>query len=265
MQTLAIDLKRSLTSWGFIVGIIGMALVAFFGAFEQILPILQGNMQQVMSGFSIQILLSSLSSDVVLMTMPILCAMPYTAAFLDEYKCGYLKEYLPRTTKKAYVQSKVLATAISGGLVLFVGIIITYVVFALIFTPIEVVPQIPKEMVNMPQTLDVSSQITFTTFISKAFVFFLCGMLWSLVGAFFASFTLNKYMAYASPFIIYYVLIILCERYFTEIYMLNPKEWIVQANFWAGGVFGVMLFLAELIIIVGIGYSLSMKGRIKYV
>ncbi|MEG2957876.1 MAG: hypothetical protein RR826_06385, partial [Christensenellaceae bacterium] len=139
MQTLAIDLKRSLTSWGFIVGIIGMALVAFFGAFEQILPILQGNMQQVMSGFSIQILLSSLSSDVVLMTMPILCAMPYTAAFLDEYKCGYLKEYLPRTTKKAYVQSKVLATAISGGLVLFVGIIITYVVFALIFTPIEVV------------------------------------------------------------------------------------------------------------------------------
>ncbi len=267
MQTLKTDLKRAITSWGFIVGIIGMALMSFFGAFEQILPILQGDIKTVMEGFSIQTLLTSLSSDAVLMATPILCAMPYTSAFLDEYKSGYLKEYLPRTTKKAYVSSKVIATALSGGLVLFVGVLITYGVFALLFTPLEVVPEIPEEMkaIMEQQGLDVSSQLTFTTFISKAFIFFLCGTLWALVGAFFASFTLNKYMAYASPFIVYYVLIILCERYFTDIYMLNPKEWILQANFWAGGVFGVMLFVFEIIVIVALGFGASMRGRIRYV
>ena len=267
MNSFKADLKRALLSWGFIVAVVGMAVSAFFGVFDQLLPIFQGQMTAagLPAGYSVQLSIASLQSDVVLLVMPILAALPFTTAFVDDYKSKYLREYLPRTGKKEYVISRVSVTALSGGLTLFLGVILICLIFTLILTPIEIVPQAMMDNTAMSEvnTIDVTAQLTFVDLMGRAFLLFLSGLLWSLVGALFATLTMSKYMAYASPFIFYFVLIILSQRYFTNIYVLNPQEWMNPSELWNAGIWGAALLLIELIVLLSVCYGFLIQRRMR--
>lgn len=120
----------------------GMAVPAFLGVLDQIIPIFQGEMsEKLQAGYSIQLLISSLQTDVILLVLPILAALPFTTAFVDDYRSKYLREYLPRAGKRQYIISKISATAIAGGLTLFVGILLVCFVFTLLLSPMEIAPQ----------------------------------------------------------------------------------------------------------------------------
>lgn len=267
MDTFKTDLKRSLTSWGFIVGIIGIAVAAFLGVFDQILPIFQGQMVDGLAdGYSIQLSISSLQTDMMLLVLPILAALPFTTAFVDDQKSRYLREYLPRAGKRLYLVSRVVTTLLSGGLVLFLGVLVVCFVFALLFTPLELIPQGIENVVatdTAGELIDVVAQLTFTDLMGRAFLFFLSGAFWSLVGGLFATLTMSKYMAYASPFIFYYVLVILSQRYFTDAYVLNPQEWLNPSELWNAGIWGAALLVGELVILVGLCYGFLMQRRIQ--
>ncbi len=244
-----------------------MIAAIFFGAFERILPILQGQTQGgLMPGFVEETVLFGLSSDVMLLILPVLCTLPFTISFVEDCKSRFLRQSLPRSGRRSYLTSKILVTGISGGLVLFVGIWVVYAVYALVFKPMELSPDEVQKlygdmMAAQPEGIDVTGQLVFAQYIGKAFVFFLCGFFWALVGSLFAALTMSKYMAYAAPFVLYFVLVILCERYFQDLYVLNPKEWILQAHTWVGGSGGVILFLGELIVVAALGLGVLMKKR----
>lgn len=275
MNALKTDVKRALTSWGFIVGIIGMAVAAFFGAFEQMVPVFQGKMAEgLQQGFTIQLVFTALSSDIVLMVLPILCALPFTTAFVDDFKSKYIREYLPRCGKQDYVRGKVFATTLSGGLTLFLGILLVLVVFAILFLPMEAPPEVPElseyeqQMARMmgdtaQQADTLAAQMNFAQLMQNAFVFFLCGCLWSLVGALMATLTMSRYMAYAAPFIFYYVLVILTQRYLKDFYVLDPQEWLRPANTWVGGTWGIALFVGEIMVIVAFIFAWMMRRRLN--
>ena len=72
-------------------------------------------------------------------------------------------------------------------------------------------------------------------------------------------------MAYASPFVLYYVLIILYERYFDTLYVLYPKEWTNPSAFWMWGNAGVVLLLLELSIISGLLFFHAAKRRLEQI
>lgn len=92
MQIITTDLKRALPSWGFIISFSGMTLVALLGVFDQIIPMLQGQYRNtgLPVDFTAQLILSALSSDTIKIVLPILCAIPFTSNFLDEYKSRYV-------------------------------------------------------------------------------------------------------------------------------------------------------------------------------
>lgn len=69
-------------------------------------------------------------------------------------------------------------------------------------------------------------------------------------------------MAYAAPFILYYVLIILCQRYFTWLYVLDPREWICAEKPWVGGLWGTLALLLELTGLCGAWFALTAKRRL---
>ena len=80
-------------SWGFIVGMTVLTAVAFFGVFDQMLPVFQGQMpDELPAGYSIQLAISFLQTDVVFLVLPILSALPFTAAFVGDCKSRYLQE-----------------------------------------------------------------------------------------------------------------------------------------------------------------------------
>ena len=143
---------------------------------------------------------------------------------------------------------------LSGGLVLFIGILISYSLSTLIFTPMELA--LAEGEIAQPYFADMLT-IAATLFFSGAF--------WSLVGFTFAALTMSKYMAYASPFIIYYVLIILNERYFKDLYVFYPKEWLFPSDVWVMGGFGVIALLCVLCAILCLAFAHIAERRIANV
>ncbi|NMA95678.1 MAG: hypothetical protein GX974_06520 [Clostridiales bacterium] len=74
---------------------------------------------------------------------------------------------------------------------------------------------------------------------------------------------MSKYTAYISPFVIYYVFVMLSERYFKDIYIMNPKEWIVPENYWPGKHWGIMLFILILTFIIMILNDVVIERRVN--
>lgn len=251
-------MKRALASWGFWAGVAGMVIAVVIGAFDGFLGI--GKPGVIMPvGYHETALLASLASDTVLLVVPILCALPFTASFVEDCTSGFLKFSLQRAGKGSYLAARAFSTALSGGLALFTGIVAAYVLFLLVFTPAE---SLPVQVAGAALVLPPPS--IFADVLARAILFLLCGAFWSGMGQLFASVTMSRYVAYASPFILYYVLVILSERYMKDIYVLNPKVWLNPAEVWPGGGWSAVLFLAELTAAVGLLFALSAERRLKY-
>lgn len=244
------SIKQALFSRSFLIGVIGIAVAIGVGSIQTITEALrtEGLLEY---NFHSTLILSALSSNALTLVLPIAASLPYTASFIEDMKSGFLKEYLPRTTLKKYISGKIAAAALSGGLVLFVGLIAAYALSALAFAPMEGMPG--EEMAEEPYLAQ---------FISQAFLVFFSGALWSMIGLALSSATGSKYMAFASPFILYYVLIILKERYFHSLYVLYPKEWINPSGYWPLGWLGVILLLLELTGLAAVCFALVAKRRI---
>lgn len=185
MNTFEMDLKRALLSKGFVIGLIIEILILD------------------KSGFA---------TDVYLLFMPVVVAFPYATAWLNDYNSGYIKLYLYRTGAGAYIFGKFVVSAISGGIMLVLSIII--------------VGWINKEV-----------QVTTLATV------FASGCLWAAVATTMSAVTGSRYVAYGGGFVIYYMLVIIYERYFTSLYCLSPDEWICPAHTWVFGEYGVLLLL----------------------
>lgn len=84
------------------------------------------------------------------------------------------------------------------------------------------------------------------------------GVLYALTGGLAGAITANRYMAYAAPFIFYYVVSTLTEAYLKNYWMFNPKEWMRSQQ--AGGL-EMMIILVVLIIVTGTGYYFAIERR----
>lgn len=248
------DRRRALTSRGFAASAAGLAAAGFFGVFEQMLPVFMGEYAGtgLERGFTMQLLLTAFSSDLVMLALPVLCSLPFAAAFLEDYKSRFLRQYLPRAGKRDYINARTAVTALAGGLSLLAGMAVTAGLFFLLFLPQETVAA-------------ESGMLSFyaAACLGKGILFFLSGCFWSLVGGILAAVTMNRYMAYASPFIFYYMLVILSERYFRNIYVLNPKEWINPGDDWLGGFWGAAVLTAELTCAAAFCYQIVMERRLR--
>lgn len=219
MRQILGEIKRAVFGRQFLIAYLGMVLCLFIGAFSEGLDVFKTKPVMVTYGFHREILLRSLRSDIILLAVPILAAIPYTTAFTDDVRSGYLKPYLTRTTVSRYIRGKSIAAAFSGGFALALGILTALFISFLVFSPFEVYPEyaVPSRIPDL---------------ILFIFLFFLSGALWATVGLLASSLTQNVYLAYAAPFIFYYVLIILQERYFRSAFMLNPKNYLTMQGEW---------------------------------
>lgn len=247
------DLKRALGAKGFLFGAAAMVLMIAVASLSSIVPIFL-NTKALANGFHAKLILSALTSDDVTLVIPILCTLPFAAVFVEDIKSGFVKQYLPRSGVGAYLRGKLIASSVSGGLVLVAGMFIAYGISWLVLAPMEKAP-LPKE-VTEPFLAEI---------LTKALTVFLSGTFWSLTGFTLASLTMSRYMAYAAPFVIYYVLIILHERYFEDFYILYPKEWLTMSQVWILQNLGVWLVLILLSAVMCMLFIFTAKRRLENV
>ena len=244
------DIKRAVFGRSFLIAFLGMILCLMIGAFSDALSVFRMEEVRVMYGYHRELLLKTLSSDIILFAVPILAAIPYTTAFTDDVKSGYLKPYLTRTSVSRYILGKGIGSAVSGGLALIFGIVTALGIFFLVFSPFEVYGEYAVKSL-LPDI------------VLRLFLFFFAGALWASVGLLASSLTQNVYLAYAAPFIFYYVLIILQERYFRTTFMLNPKNYLTMQGAWPLEGKSAALTLLMLVLILQLVFYMTAKTELR--
>ena len=152
-------------------------------------------------------------SDLFRMSLPIAAAFPYAAAWLVEYESGFLKASLPRCGITPYIFGKFFACGICGGLPGTFGCLVY---------------KIARE-----EAEEISLMLIFVS-----------GMMWAVFSATLAAWSKSRYIAYGGAFVIYYLLIILYERYFGALYCLYPCEWVYPKHTWIFGDWGIVIMLS---------------------
>ena len=170
-------------------------------------------------------------SELFQISVPVLAAFPYSTAWLNEYQSGFIKEYLPRCGINSYIWGKFLACGISGGALL------TGICF-------------------------ICSWVERWETTGNYLLIFLSGMFWAVVSATLAAAANSRYVAYGGAFVLFYVLVILVERYFKGLYCLYPVEWYLAKHVWVLGDTGIVIMLTGLIVIIGIIYYTLLKKKI---
>ena len=129
-----------------------------------------------------------------------------------------------------------------------IGILLAWGASALLFLPMEKVAEASSE----------ASAILLKTCV----LLFLNGGLWAVVGMTMSTIMESKYIAYASPFIVYYLLVILYERYFPNAWLLYPKNWI-DPEIWPYEAGSAAEFLLELTLLCGLVFYIRGKRRLE--
>ena len=251
VRTVASNLRQAVGSWGFLLSLAGAALIPLLSSVQGILAGFR-SAELLSPGFHSDLIMGALSSEAMALALPILAALPYTASFIDDVKSGFIKEYLPRTTVPRYIAGKAVGCAVSGGLALALGILAAYGFAALMFLPMEAYPKAGETVPNY-----------FGNLMETALMFFASGAFWSLTGMTFAALTDSKYMAYASPFVLFYLLIILYERYFDKLFVLYPREWLSPSPRWVFGKIGVAVLLIEFSLLMALAFAYAAKRRLE--
>ncbi len=93
---------------------------------------------------------------------------------------------------------------------------------------------------------------------------FLSSAVWAAVAAVLAALSNSKYLAYGGSFVIYYFLIIICERYWPGLYCLYPYEWLSPQHTWVWGNKGVMVLLSGVILVLGLWHYSVLQRRVEH-
>lgn len=225
-------MKQSVFSIAFFASAAGCVIVLIFASVDAITEALRTK-ELLEAGWHNAQLLNAVKSDAFMLTVPILAAIPYATAFVDDLKSGYIRLYLHRTTFGRYLICKIAVCTITGGLAIIIGYFAVYAIFTGAFMPAEA----PGGGGGIFDVLKCALNV------------FLTGCLWSCVGMLLSAVTENRYIAYVSPFIVCYLLIILHERYARDFYALYPVEWLAPVKSWPFGGFSILLLVVELIAI----------------
>ena len=238
-KVLRSNMAQACKSPSFLLAVAGTMLVLGIGVFTDLIKAFRSE-ELLECGFHRTLVEHAIQSDPFLFALSLVCVLPYTTAYLDDRKSGFIKAYLPRTGRKNYLAGKMTACMVSGGLAPVLGILLDLFVAALVFSPME----LAKE----PVPFDTQTQAWMLSFLQTLLLVFLSGAFWAMAGMAAAAVTSSRYMAYAATFIFYYLLVILCERYFKSYYIFYPKEWLVPRNFPYGWL-GVVIFLTEALLL----------------
>ena len=250
--TISSCMIQAFTGIPFLLALAGMLMALVIGGFSPVWSSFETYRNELLDyGMHFTVLQKALQSEAVYLMMPVICSLPFSAAFLEAISCGFIKSYLPRAGRGHYIAGKITAAGVSGGSAAVIGVTLYYQMLRLLLLPME---KAAGELEGLSYGKDVGRVCV---------LFFCAGMLFSLIGMLFSIVTSSKYMAYASAFVLEYVLIILRERYLKKLFVIDPREWLhPQDAQWMFGELGAVLLMVMLMVLVVLVLIMVMMRRI---
>lgn len=246
-RVFVVELNRGFYSAGLYIGILILMIAGIVGA---------GNLIETMQEIDyvrsqvrcIEAVYYGMSSEIFTYLLPIACTLPMSASWLEDFQSGMQPYIMLKTTKLKYQWSKIINCGLFGGMTVVFSILLLMVVNYIRY------PMIDMEFVQW-QMIDMTYQLEF---LKIGFILSLNGILYAVFGGVISVLTNSRYMAYAAPFIFYYVVSTLVSAYLEDMWMLNPKEWMSAQRGDFSSIIGILLIL---IIIAVAGYYLITERR----
>lgn len=227
-----VELKRGFYSIGLYIGILILVTGGLLGASD----IVESMAALDYTGGGIPFtdaVYYAVGSEAFTFLLPVVCTLPMSVSYLEDLQSGTLSYILLRTTKRRYKWSKVLSSGLFGGLVVAASILILLTVYYARYSVSEV-------GIEQWKLLDGAYYLHF---LQTALILCLNGVLYAILGGMIAAFTNNRYMAYAAPFIFYYVASTLFDAYLGNVWIINPKEWMTVQLSSSSAVIKLLLIL----------------------
>ncbi len=199
-------------------------------------------------------------SRAVFFLLPVLCVLPYASSFVEDLKSGYIRPILMRTDHGAYLQGKISACALSGSLEIILGMLLTIAGAAVMRT--LTVPEAEAGMEAAATDPEALRQMA-AGLLGIICLYGLAAMLWAAFGMLISMLTGSVLVAYLGPFIAFYLLQILHERYLTGVPLLSPSYWLTPDERMPGGRLGSAVLIAELLVIVCMTFIYTAGRRLK--
>lgn len=232
----------------FILGAIAMAIVIWVASVDTLLDIFQrgGNLYV---GYHNDFIRYALSSDTVAPFVPIVAVLPFAAVYVDDIKTKFARLFLIRSDYGGYLFGRCVVCFLCGGLVILGGVMLAWLASLPVFLPIE------RENEGIMEN--------FGDLLAQCGMLFLSGGLWAVAGMALSTLMESKYIAYASPFVMYYLLVILYERYFPDAYVIYPREWMTPSELWPYGNRGAVILMAELTALFSVLFIIRAERRLR--
>lgn len=179
---------------------------------------------------------SGFDSDAYRMAFPAVAALPYTTAWLQEHDTKFVRASVVRAGYRSYIWGKFFACGLSGGLI----VVLPCVIYGF--------------MQGMGNDMEI-----------KLLLIFSAGVVWSEVSSVLATATKSRYLAYTGGFVIYYLLVILYERYFKQLYCIYPYEWLRPQHTWLFQDMGIVGMQIALLVWIAILYYQMVRRDIENV
>lgn len=203
----------------------------------------------IATNYHIELMSDALCSDTVCSFLPILAALPFAGSFVDDLKSKFARFFLIRSSYRTYIISRIIVGFLVGGLSILSGALIAWGVTAAVLIPIE-------------QEIEGMEPVAIDGLIEVCFLLFVTGGFWSVVGMAMSTLMESKYISYATPFVFYYLLVILYERYFSDLFIIYPKTW-TDPTAWPFGCWGASIFLFEITLVFSFLFAFRARRRLQ--
>lgn len=224
--------------WRYMLGCaILFAIIAILSGMDGVVELIRkGEMAEC--GYSLKFVTEVLQKQSIQMLLPIFATIPFSVSFVEERKSNMVRNILVRTKKRDYLTSKAITVACAGGTLLVLMVLMFGLLSFVLFRGVEA----PMEDVSYVQEM-------LHTFGVITIRYFLIGALWAEIGLVVSTWLNHRLMAYISPMLVYYLLVILCERYFTWCHIAYPSDWLNLEVSWPLKQWSLCLWLLFLIIV----------------
>ena len=198
------------------------------------------------AGYHTEMIRSALRSDTAIPFIPMAAVLPFAGSFVDDVKSKFARLFCIRSGWMGYLGSRLMVCFLSGALTVVCGALLAWGTAALMLLPRSEAGEVERGILT--ETL---------------WLYALSGGFWAVVGLSLSTLMESKYIAYASPFVLYYLLVILHERYTPALYVLDPVEWIAQQDRWPFGAIGPAAVVLELTAVFAVIFIIRAEGRLK--
>lgn len=195
----------------------GLVAGCFKDAFSILSHLSNDPHEAVRFGTDLILFTGATESNAAHFALPIAAAIPCSYLFIEDMTSGFVKSYLPRTGRNNYVAVRCITSIVCSAFSVMLGLIAFRLLLIALFAPI-----------SSPQEEDFSIWFLLLPLLRQLSLYGSAAAVWAGVGLLISSFTMNRFSAVASPFILFYLFEILVSQYFPKVFRLMPSLYLIE-------------------------------------